>query len=153
MKFYCANEYKELNLFSQKLLRWKFCCENKVENGSCCADSSSGASSLKSNATKVSKWKLSRSFSPRRLRVCLVIAFSSYFLFSKTIFYFETKKLVWQPKMDKKQNLFSKLNWWRKLKTCKKLFSVYSFQKSMKTRIWLNESVSFNELALEFKYK
>ena len=53
--------------------------------------------------------------------------------------------------LDKKQKLFSKLNLWKKLKTCKKLFSAPIFQKSMKTRIWVNEFVSFNELALEFK--
>ena len=151
MKFYCVNEYKELNLFSQKQLGWRFRCENKVENSSCCADSLSGASSAKSNATKVSKWKLSRSFSPRGLRVCLVTVFPLIFCFQKQFSIFKTKKLVRQPKMDRKQKLFSKLNLWRKLKICKRLFPVSSFQKLMKTRIWLNESISFNELALEFK--
>ena len=43
------------------------------------------------------------------LMVCLVTVFSRYFMFLKTIFYFETKKLVCQLKMDRKQKLFSKL--------------------------------------------
>ena len=45
-----------------------------------------------------------------QLRVCFVTVFSPYFLFSKTIFYYCDKKLVWQSKMDRKQKLFSKLN-------------------------------------------
>ena len=40
-----------------------------------------------------------------------------------------SKKLIWQPKIDRKQKLFSKLNLWSKLKTCKRLFSVYNFLK------------------------
>ena len=53
----------------------------------------------------------------KTFRVCLITFFSLYFLFPKTIFYFqkwfsifETKNLVWQPKMDRKQNLFLKFN-------------------------------------------
>ena len=57
------------------------------------------------------------------------------FFFQNQFFIFETKKLVWQPKMDRKQKLFSKLNLWRKLKTCERLFSISNFQKSIKTRI------------------
>ena len=53
----------------------------------------------------------------------------------KKKFIFETKKLVWQPKIDRKQKLFSKLNLWKKLKTCKMLFLVSNFQKSMKTHL------------------
>ena len=78
--------------------------------------------------------------------------FFPIFRFQKQFSIFEIKKLVWQSKMDRKQKLFSELNLWRKLKTCKKLFSISSFQISMKTRIWFNESISFNELALEFKF-
>ena len=76
----------------------------------------------------------------------------SFILFFKKQFsIFENKKLVWQLKMNKKQNMFSKLNLWRKLKTCKMLFSISNFQKLKKMCIWFNEAVSFNELALEFK--
>ena len=53
------------------------------------------------------------------------------FYFQKQFSIFETKKLVWQPKIDRKQKLFSKLNLWRKLKTCKRLFLISSFQNSM----------------------
>ena len=42
--------------------------------------------------------------------VCLVTICSPYFLFpKKKKIIFETKKLVWQPKIDRKQKLFSKL--------------------------------------------
>ena len=50
-------------------------------------------------------------YTNKKIRVCLVTVFSPYFLFSKTIFYFcKKKKLVWQPKIDRKQKLFLKLN-------------------------------------------
>ena len=44
------------------------------------------------------------------LRICLITVFSFIFCFKKQFYIFETKKLVWQLKMDKKQKLFSKLN-------------------------------------------
>ena len=53
--------------------------------------------------------------------------FSLIFCFQKQFSIFEIKKLVWQPKIDKKQKLFSKPNLWRKLKTCKRLFSISNF--------------------------
>ena len=61
--------------------------------------------------------------------------FSLFSVSKKKKIIFETKKLVWQPKIDRKQKLFSKLNLWKKLKTCKMLFLVSNFQKSMKTHI------------------
>ena len=36
--------------------------------------------------------------------------FPLIFCFQKQFSIFETKKLVWEPKMDRKQKLFSKLN-------------------------------------------
>ena len=66
----------------------------------------------------------------RSLIVCLIIKmlletegmfgncfFSLILCFKKQFSIFEIKKLVWQPKMDRKQKLFSKLNLWMKLKT------------------------------------
>ena len=44
------------------------------------------------------------------LGICLVTVFSLIFCFQKQFSIFETKKLVWQPKIDKKQKWFSKLN-------------------------------------------
>ena len=46
----------------------------------------------------------------KKLRVCLVTVFPLIFFFQKQFSIFETKKLVWQTKMDRKQKLFSKLN-------------------------------------------
>ena len=53
--------------------------------------------------------------------------FPLIFCFQKQFSIFETKKFIWQPKMNRKQKLFSKLNLWRKLKTCKMLFSISNF--------------------------
>ena len=53
--------------------------------------------------------------------------FPLFYVFKNNFFIFETKNLIWQPKMDRKQNLFSKLNLWRKLKTCKILLLVSNF--------------------------
>ena len=39
------------------------------------------------------------------IRVCLVTLFSLIFCCQKQFYIFETKKLVWQPKMDRKQKL------------------------------------------------
>ena len=46
----------------------------------------------------------------KKNRVCLVTFFPFIFCFQKQVFIFETKKLVWQPKINRKQKLFSKLN-------------------------------------------
>ena len=59
----------------------------------------------------------------KKIRVCLVTIFSPYFLFLKTIFIFETKKLVWQPKIDKK----------KKKKTVLKTQFVKEIEKMQKT--------------------
>ena len=45
-----------------------------------------------------------------KLNVCLVSVFFLIFYLQKQFYIFETKKFVRQPKMDRKQNLFSKLN-------------------------------------------
>ena len=60
------------------------------------------------------------------LRVCLVTIFFPYFMFPKIIFYFifETKELVWQPKMDKTKNVF-KTQFMKKTKNMQK--TVFNF--------------------------
>ena len=46
----------------------------------------------------------------KKLRVCLVTVFPLIFCFKKQFSIFETRKLVWQPKIDRKQKPLSKLN-------------------------------------------
>ena len=74
------------------------------------------------------------SFLPFRVYL-LTVFFPLFSVLKNNFFIFETKKLVWQPKIDIKQKLFSKLNLWKKLKTCKMLFLVFNFQNLMKIHI------------------
>ena len=48
---------------------------------------------------------------------------------------FETKKLIWQPKMDKKTKIVFKTQFVKETENMQNLFSVSNFQKSMKTHI------------------
>ena len=59
----------------------------------------------KNYATFMKNWKT--------IRVCLVTVFfffSPILCFQKQFSVFETKKLVWESKIDRKQKLFLKLN-------------------------------------------
>ena len=87
------------------------------------------------NYFKSTKLQNTKKKKKKNFRTCLVTIFSLIFCFQKQFSIFKTKKLVWQFKISRKQKLLLKLNLWRKLKTCKKLFSVFSFQRSIETRV------------------